>query len=449
MDKNTAERPIRIGTLGASRIAPAALINPARKNQQVEVAAVAARDRARAEKYAQKHGIAQVHDSYEALIADPTLDAIYNPLPNSLHAEWTIRALQAGKHVLCEKPLASNAAEARLMAETADAESRHLMEAFHWRYHPMALRIIEIVRSGELGPIKQIGASLCIPYPLPGDIRYRLDLAGGALMDVGAYTVSMLRQVSGEEPTVLSAKAALSSPGVDRLMEADLRFPSGTAGYLQASLFSHKLFALWLRIEGALGTLDARNPTTPQMGLARLKIRTAAGTRTERFGKPATYEAQLEAFVALVREGTAVPTDGWDGVRNMQVIDDIYRAAGMQPRGLRSGGLTVGQGGFDAFFVAFCGANSGGLRRQPASRIAGGADKLPYGVPQRGGRTHRARGEYFVRGCRRPGDDQFQRPGFSCPVQQRRDESGAGAAAVGNGGGRNGRTYCAALPTRS
>ncbi len=156
-------------------------------------------------------------------------------------------------------------------------------------------------------------------------------------MDVGAYTVSMLRHVSGEEPQVLSAKAALSSPGVDRLMQAELRFPSGAAGYLQASLFSHKLFALWLRVEGEQGTLEARNPTAPQMGLARIKIHSAAGKRTERFGKPATYEAQLDAFAALLREGTAVPTDGWDGVRNMQVIDDIYRAAGMQPRGMDTG----------------------------------------------------------------------------------------------------------------
>jgi predicted dehydrogenase len=326
-------QPLRIGTLGASRIAPAALINPARKNEQIEVVAVAARERAKAEKYAQKHGIAQVYDTYEALIADPTLDAIYNPLPNNLHAEWTIRALQAGKHVLCEKPLASNADEARAMAETADAENRYLMEAFHWRYHRMAKRLIEIVRSGEIGAIKHVGASLCVPFALPGDIRYRLDLAGGAMMDLGAYTVSMLRHTTGEEPEVVSAKAALSSPGVDRLMEAEVKFPSGATGMLQASLFSHKLLAMWLRVEGEKGTIYARNPTVPQMGISRLKIKTDAGTRVEKYRYPATYEEQLVAFVGLVREGTAVPTDGWDGVRNMEVIDAVYQAAGMEVRG--------------------------------------------------------------------------------------------------------------------
>ncbi len=153
------------------------------------------------------------------------------------------------------------------------------------------------------------------------------------MMDVGAYTVSMLRHVSGEEPEVVSAKSALSSPGVDRLMQATVKFPSGATGRLQASLFSSKLFALWLRVEGETGSLAARNPTSPQMGLARLTIRTREGTQTERFGKPSTYEEQLSAFIDLIQNGTAVPTSGWDGVRNMQVIDDVYRAAGMQVRG--------------------------------------------------------------------------------------------------------------------
>ena len=153
------------------------------------------------------------------------------------------------------------------------------------------------------------------------------------MMDVGAYTVSMLRHVSGEEPDVVSATSVEASPGVDRLTEARVRFPSGATGWMQASLFSRKLLSIWLRVDGETGSLAARNPVLPQAGLARLKIRTRSGSRTERFGKPATYAKQLEAFVDLVRTGTPVPTDGWDGVRNMQVIDDVYRAAGLAPRG--------------------------------------------------------------------------------------------------------------------
>ena len=143
--------PLRIGILGAARIAPSALINPAKGNVEVVVAAVAARDASRAQAFAAKHGIAGVHEGYESLIADPEIDAVYNPLPNSLHGRWTRAALAAGKHVLCEKPFAANAAEAREIAELAAKSKRVVMEAFHYRYHPLALRIEQIIASGELG----------------------------------------------------------------------------------------------------------------------------------------------------------------------------------------------------------------------------------------------------------------------------------------------------------
>ena len=151
MSQESHTTPLRIGILGASRIAPVAVIRPARRLAGAAVVAVAARERTRAARFAQRHTIPRVHDSYDDLIADPEIDAIYNPLPNSLHAEWSIRALQAGKHVLCEKPVAANAVEARRLAEAADAADRRLMEAFHWRYHDMAERIIAVVRSGEIG----------------------------------------------------------------------------------------------------------------------------------------------------------------------------------------------------------------------------------------------------------------------------------------------------------
>src|SRR5574337_909465 len=176
------EQPLRIGVLGAARIAPMALVRPARQVPEATVVAVAARDPQRAQAFATKHGIPRVHPSYDALLADTEIDAIYNPLPNSLHCEWTIRALQAGKHVLCEKPLASNAAEAERMAEAAGQAGRVLVEAFHWRYHPLAARMQAIIDAGELGAVQHIEAHFCLLLPLPGDIRYRLDLAGGATM---------------------------------------------------------------------------------------------------------------------------------------------------------------------------------------------------------------------------------------------------------------------------
>src|SRR5262245_6154694 len=142
------DQPLRIGILGAARIAPMALVRPARDVPEARVLAVAARDRQRAERFAQRHGIPRVHPSYQALLDDPEIDAVYIPLPNGLHCEWSVRALEAGKHVLCEKPIASNAVEATRMAEVAVKTGHVLVEAFHWRCHPLATRMREVLRSG-------------------------------------------------------------------------------------------------------------------------------------------------------------------------------------------------------------------------------------------------------------------------------------------------------------
>jgi predicted dehydrogenase len=322
---------VRIGILGAARIAPMALVRPARAVPEAEVAAVAARDRSRAEAFARKHGIPRTCGSYDELIRDAGIDAVYNPLPNSLHCEWTIRALEAGKHVLCEKPLASNAHEAARMAEAAEKTGRVLVEAFHWRYHPLAARMREIVE-GELGRVEHVEAAMCIPLILPGDIRYRLDLAGGALMDAGCYAVSAVRFLAGAEPEVASAEARLSSPGVDRWMRAELRFPDGCTGRVTASLFSTALLRMEARVRGERGELHVRNPFAPQF-FHRLRVRTGIGSRVERVRSEPTYTHQLRAFVRAVRGEAPAATDGRHGVANMRAIDAIYRAAGLAVRG--------------------------------------------------------------------------------------------------------------------
>ena len=148
--------PLRIGTLGAARITPMALTRPAAKRNDAVVVAVAARDRAKADRFAAKHGIAKVHDSYDALLADPTVEAVYNPLPNGLHGKWTIAALEAGKHVLCEKPFTADADEAEAVAAVAARTGLVVMEAFHYRYHPLAHRLREILDSGAIGPVRRV-----------------------------------------------------------------------------------------------------------------------------------------------------------------------------------------------------------------------------------------------------------------------------------------------------
>jgi predicted dehydrogenase len=324
---------LKLGILGAARIAPMALIAPARETPEVEVACVAARDRARAEAFARKHGIPRVAESYDAMLADPAIAAVYNPLPNSLHAEWTVRALEAGKHVLCEKPFTANEAEARRVAEVAARTGLVVMEAFHWRYHPLAERMRAIVAGGELGAVRRIETAMCIPLPLPGDIRYRLDLAGGALMDTGSYSVSMLRHLSGAEPTVESAEARLSSPGVDRYMEAELRFEDGRTGRITCSLWSSVLLRIRAKVVGELGTMDVLNPAAPQF-YHHVTVRTRDGKRRERVARlPSSYTCQLRAFAAAVLRGESIPTGPEDAVKNMRVIDDVYRAAGLSPRG--------------------------------------------------------------------------------------------------------------------
>lgn len=333
--EGAAEAPLRIGILGAARIAPLALVRPARSVPEAKVVGIAARDPQRAGRFAVKYRLDRAYPSYEALLKAPEVDAVYNPLPNALHCAWTIRALEAGKHVLCEKPLASNAEEAERMAEAAARTGRRLVEAFHWRYHPLAERVRQVVASGELGRLRSVEAALCVPLLLPRDIRFDYALGGGATMDLGCYAVHMLRHVTGLEPEVLRARALLRSPDVDRYMEAELRFPDGTTGRITCSLLSAALLRVSLVVRGDRGELSVFNPILPHV-FHRLRVRTPAGTRTERVNGEASYVHQLRAFVAHVRHGAPVPTGPEDSVANMRVIDAIYDRAGLRRRGLTS-----------------------------------------------------------------------------------------------------------------
>lgn len=323
---------LRIGTLGAARIAPAAIIRPARAVGEAELTAVAARDPARAEAFARKHQIAKVHRSYDELLADPDIDAVYNPLPNGLHAEWTIKALQAGKHVLCEKPFTSNAAEAEQVAAVAEGTGLVLMEAFHYRYHPLAQRLHELAAGGELGRLTHLQAWACIPLPKFSDIRWQYDLGGGSLMDIGCYGVHQLRTAGGPEPEVTAARAKLHSPDVDRWGQAELRWPEGHTGRLTWAMWSSTLFKLAVRVTGENGEIRIFNPTGPQF-YHRFVVRQKGEKRHEKFPRKATYTYQLEAFTSAVLRGTPILTGPTDSIQNMRVIDAIYRAAGLPLRG--------------------------------------------------------------------------------------------------------------------
>ena len=326
--------PLRIGLLGAARIAPNALLKPARAHPEwASVTAVAARDPARATALARAYAIPRVHATYADLIRDPDIDAVYNPLPNSLHAPWTIAALQAGKHVLCEKPIAANADEAAQMAETAQRNGVVLMEAFHYRYHPLTLRLLELLHQGDLGSVRRIETTMCSPNFRFNDIRYRHELAGGALMDLGCYTIHLLRTLAGTEPEVVSARALLLRPQVDRAVRAEFRLADGATGSIHCSMWSGTLFSAHVRLLGTHGEALAFNPWLPHL-FNRLTIRTAQGRRSTTIRGESTYTYQLRAFVRAVRLGENFPTDPADALANMRVIDAVYRAAGLQPRGI-------------------------------------------------------------------------------------------------------------------
>ncbi|MGW4493441.1 Gfo/Idh/MocA family protein [Streptomyces sp. NPDC004376] len=340
---------IRVGLLGAAAIAPSALIKPARLTPRVTVTAVAARDRQRAEKFARTHGIPVVHTGYDALLADPEVDAVYVPLPNGLHAEWTLKALRAGKHVLCEKPLTANRAEAeRVAAAAEEAYARSglvVMEAFHYRHHPLAARMRQIVESGELGELRHVEAQVCFPLPRFGDIRYDYALAGGATMDAGCYAVHVARLLGGDTPAVTGARMLTlrKDPRIDRAMTADLAFPGGATGQVRTSMWSRRLLSIRARALGSAGELHVTNFVMPQL-YHQLTLRTprSAGRRVIRRERlrpnPSSYACQLEAFTSAVLDNGPILTSPADAVANMGVLDEIYRSAGLPLRGEREDG---------------------------------------------------------------------------------------------------------------
>lgn len=323
---------VRFGILGAARIAPAALCHPARTVKEAAVVAVASRDPARAHAFAKRFNIPKVHQTYQDLISDPELDAVYIPLPNSLHAEWAIRAMKAGKHVLCEKPLASNADEAREMARVAAQTGRILVEAFHYRYHPLATRLKAIVDSGELGSIQHLEAHFCVPLILPGDIRYQYELAGGATMDLGCYTVNLLRYLTGMEPKVSAAYARLSSPQVDRYMRAELEFANGCSGRIVCSLFSIILLRSSAVVRGTKGELRVLGVFHPHL-FNRIRVKCGQNVSVERVPGDTTFTYQLRAFVDALKGRGPIITTAEDAIANMHIIDEIYRRAGLKRRG--------------------------------------------------------------------------------------------------------------------
>jgi predicted dehydrogenase len=328
------DEPLRIGVLGASRIAETSIVAPAKLCGH-RLVAVAARDPERARAFADRHGIERVLDSYDAVIADPEVEVVYNPLPNGLHAPWNLTALGAGKHVLTEKPSAANARDAATVETAVGRSDGSFMEGFHYLFHPLFQRVLDMVGSGAIGELESVTAPMRMHAPAEVDPRWDLALAGGAVMDLGCYSLHVVRvlgQFAGGEPHLVWAEAGerAGHPGVDEWLTAELVYPSGA----QAVAGCHMASPEWdfsLTVTGTNGTIHAPNFVQPHLD-DRLVVTDAFGTRTERLGTRSSYTFQLEAFAAHVREGAALPLDARDATVHMELIDATYAAAGLGPR---------------------------------------------------------------------------------------------------------------------
>jgi len=286
----------------------------------VTVAAVASRDAAKAERFAGDCGIARHFGSYEALLADPEIDAVYNPLPNSLHAEWSIRAVAAGKHVLCEKPLAMNASEARAMFDAARQHGRHLVEAYPYRAQAQTLKLRELLDQGAIGKVHLIHASFGAFFTDTTNIRLKPEVGGGSLLDAGSYAVSLALLAAGERPNRVSASARWFEIGVDRSVAATLEFPGGALAQVSSSFAA--AFHRQALIIGEAGTIETTYLNHPPMGgppILVLRQGTTVQTVPETVAVAGGNGFQLEAesFERMIRLGPAE----WTGATPAQSID--------------------------------------------------------------------------------------------------------------------------------
>jgi xylose dehydrogenase (NAD/NADP) len=310
---------LRIGILGAANIAKL-FVAGVRPSTNVVVTSIAARDVERARKFAAETGIAHVHPTYEALLADPAIDAVYNPLPNNLHAQWSIRALDAGKHVLCEKPLATSGREARAMFDAAARNRVHLAEAYPYRAQPQTLKLRELLRDKAIGRVQLIHASFGFPLTDAANIRLDAALAGGALMDAGCYPVSLVRTIAGSRPTRVHAMARWTDSGVDRSLVASLEFAEGLLAQVSCSFATarHRQ-ALIVGDEGSIATTYFNDTSAAFPPMLEVKRGRGWDATREVVETAATngFLAEADAFRELVAHGPA----RWVGATADESID--------------------------------------------------------------------------------------------------------------------------------
>jgi len=322
---------VRWGILGAAAIAVKKVIPAMQKGEWSQVVAIASRDLGKAEESARALGIPKAYGSYEELLADPQIEAIYNPLPNQLHVPWSIKAAEAGKHVLCEKPLSLTVAEAKTLLAVRDRTGVKMGEAFMVRTHPQWLRVRELIASGRIGHLRSVSGFFSYLNRDPANIRNIVERGGGALMDIGCYPITISRFMFAAEPSrVLGLVERDPEMKTDRLSSAIMEFPSGQAVFTcSTQLVPYQR----MHFMGTSGRIEVEVPfNAPNDRPCRIFIDDGCdlfggGLATESFPVCDQYTIQGDAFSRAVREGIEVPVSIEDGIKNMAVIEAIFRSA--------------------------------------------------------------------------------------------------------------------------
>ncbi len=317
-----SQRPFRWGLLGTARI-NRSIIPPLRESSRHALVAVASRDQERGEAYAREWGIPRTHRSYETLIDDPEIDAIYNPLPNALHAAWTIRAVRAGKHVLCEKPLATTVADVDAIAREAKAAGVVVTEAFMYRHHPQTLRLKALVQDRAIGKLRLIRSAFTFQLTRTGDVRWEPALGGGSLWDVGCYPISIARLLAGVEPQEVFGRSRQGAEDVDEAFTGQLALGEVVAQFdagFRAPLRTH------LEVVGTEGVITAAAPFKPGPG-AHLLLSRGEATEMIAVDEQPLYIGELDDLADAATLGREPRVTLADSRGNVATIVALYESA--------------------------------------------------------------------------------------------------------------------------
>ncbi|HKM78017.1 MAG TPA: Gfo/Idh/MocA family oxidoreductase [Candidatus Bathyarchaeia archaeon] len=319
------QRKIRWGVLSTANIGRVALVPAIQHSNNGKLVALASRNMQKGSEFAAKFGIPVTYGSYDDLISADDVDAIYIPLPNSLHREWVVKAAEAGKHVLCEKPLAMNAADCSEMDAAARRNGVKLMEAFMYRFHPRTQKVLDMIRNQMIGDLRFIHSAFTFRVTNPINIRFQPKLGGGALMDVGCYCVNMTRTVAGREPIEVQAYANWSATGVDEQLSGNLRFNNGLLAQFDCSLVLNRRELY--QLVGTEGVLDVPSAFLPGTGDTTIRQLHGRDETLHKVPGDDEYRLMVEYFASCVLDDNPVLFPAADSIANMRVIEALYRSA--------------------------------------------------------------------------------------------------------------------------